>query len=113
MDGFGHELACALQKIRYVSTATVSLAFRRAGLGGRRQRVGAADELDRHVLAAAIRAGVKLDFVFVGEGEPAADRRRYEDGYTVLRDAELAPGDRVTLPTPAVIVSRFPKPASQ
>ncbi len=43
--------------------------------------------------AAAIRASVKLDFVFVGEGEPAADRRRYEDGYTVLRDAELAPGE--------------------
>jgi transcription-repair coupling factor (superfamily II helicase) len=40
--------------------------------------------------AAAIRAAVKLDFVFVGEGEPAADRRPYEDGYTVLRDAELA-----------------------
>jgi transcription-repair coupling factor (superfamily II helicase) len=33
---------------------------------------------------------VKLDFVFVGEGEPAAGRRPYEDGYTVLRDAELA-----------------------
>ncbi len=42
--------------------------------------------------AAAIRAAVKLDFVFVGEGEPAASRRRYEDGYTVLRDAELAGG---------------------
>ena len=42
--------------------------------------------------AAAIRAAVKLDFVFVGEGEPAAGRRRYEDGYTVLRDAELAGG---------------------
>jgi transcription-repair coupling factor (superfamily II helicase) len=42
--------------------------------------------------AAAIRASVKLDFVFVGEGEAAADRRRYEDGYTVLRDAELADG---------------------
>ena len=40
--------------------------------------------------AAAIRAAVRLDFVFVGEGAPAADRRRYEDGYTVLRDAELA-----------------------
>ncbi len=40
--------------------------------------------------AAAIRAAVKLDFVFVGEGEPAAGRRPYEDGYTVLRDAELA-----------------------
>ncbi len=43
--------------------------------------------------AAVIRAAVKLDFVFVGEGEAAADRRRYEDGYTVLRDAELAAGE--------------------
>jgi transcription-repair coupling factor (superfamily II helicase) len=43
--------------------------------------------------AAAIRASVKLDFVFIGEGEAAADRRRYEDGYTVLRDAELAAGE--------------------
>ncbi len=42
--------------------------------------------------AAAIRAGVRLDFVFVGEGAPAPDRNRYEDGYTVLRDAELATG---------------------
>ena len=42
--------------------------------------------------AAAIRASLRLDFVFVGEGAPAADRRRYEDGYTVLRDAELAVG---------------------
>ena len=42
--------------------------------------------------AAAIRAGVKLDFVFVGEGEPAPGRRRYEDGYTALRDAEAAGG---------------------
>ncbi len=43
--------------------------------------------------AAAIRAGLRLDFVFVGEGAPAADRRRYEDGYTALRDAELAAGE--------------------
>lgn len=42
--------------------------------------------------AAAIRAGVRLDFVFVGEGTPAARSNRYEDGYTVLRDAELATG---------------------
>jgi len=41
--------------------------------------------------AAAIRANVKLDFVFVGEG-PGADpgRRRYEDGYTVLKAEEGA-----------------------
>jgi transcription-repair coupling factor (superfamily II helicase) len=43
--------------------------------------------------AAAIRAGLRLDFVFVGEGAPSADRRRYEDGYTALRDAELAAGE--------------------
>jgi len=40
--------------------------------------------------AAAIRASVKLDFVFVGEGGPAEDspRGRHEDGYTALKDAE-------------------------
>jgi transcription-repair coupling factor (superfamily II helicase) len=39
--------------------------------------------------AAAVRASVKLDFVFVGEGAPSEDnRRRYEDSYTALRDAE-------------------------
>jgi transcription-repair coupling factor (superfamily II helicase) len=39
--------------------------------------------------AAAVRASVKLDFVFVGEGAPADDnRRRYEDAYTAVRDAE-------------------------
>jgi len=40
--------------------------------------------------AAAIRANVKLDFVFVGEGA-AADGTpvgRHEDGYTALKDAE-------------------------
>jgi transcription-repair coupling factor (superfamily II helicase) len=42
--------------------------------------------------AAAIRAAVKLDFVFIGEGESVTGRRRYEDGYTVLRAAELAGG---------------------
>ncbi|HKB92503.1 MAG TPA: TRCF domain-containing protein, partial [Opitutaceae bacterium] len=39
--------------------------------------------------AASIRASVKLDFVFGGEGE-AANRRRYEDGYTALKQAEMA-----------------------
>jgi transcription-repair coupling factor (superfamily II helicase) len=43
--------------------------------------------------AAAIRASLRLDFVFVGESAAAAGRRRYEDGYTVLRDAELAAGE--------------------
>ncbi len=49
--------------------------------------------------AAAIRASVKLDFVFVGEaeGKPSASREpaasppargRHHDGYTALRDAE-------------------------
>jgi len=32
--------------------------------------------------AAAIRAGLRLDFVFCRRRSPAADRRRYEDGYT-------------------------------
>jgi len=40
--------------------------------------------------AAAIRANVKLDFVFVGEGAPAGnpERGRHQDGYTALKDAE-------------------------
>jgi len=40
--------------------------------------------------AAAIRANVKLDFVFVGEAGPAegSPQGRREDGYTALKDAE-------------------------
>jgi transcription-repair coupling factor (superfamily II helicase) len=41
--------------------------------------------------AAAIRANVKLDFVFVGEGadrETAGARGRHVDGYTAIKDAE-------------------------
>jgi transcription-repair coupling factor (superfamily II helicase) len=39
--------------------------------------------------AASIRASVKLDFVYVGEGAPdEGARRRYADGYTALKDAE-------------------------
>src|SRR5208283_1044842 len=40
--------------------------------------------------AAAIRASLKLDFVYVGEGTPDAEpnRGRHEDGYTALKDAE-------------------------
>ena len=41
--------------------------------------------------AAAIRANVKLDFVFVGEGSGRSSnptRGRHEDGYTALKDAE-------------------------
>jgi transcription-repair coupling factor (superfamily II helicase) len=45
--------------------------------------------------AAAIRAGVKLDFIFVGEGAGREDgdgstRGRHVDGYTALKDAEDA-----------------------
>ncbi len=45
--------------------------------------------------AAAIRASVKLDFVFVGDGtgRPGATARgRHEDGYTALKDAENQAG---------------------
>jgi transcription-repair coupling factor (superfamily II helicase) len=43
--------------------------------------------------ASAIRANVKLDFVFVGEGvasdaKAVADRARHVDGYTALKAAE-------------------------
>jgi len=39
--------------------------------------------------AAMIRASVKLDFVYVGEGAPDdGARRRYQDSYTALKDAE-------------------------
>nr|MBP6508024.1 transcription-repair coupling factor [Opitutaceae bacterium] len=41
--------------------------------------------------AAAIRANVKLDFVFIGEGTGTdSTRRRYEDSYTVLKAQEDA-----------------------
>ncbi len=41
--------------------------------------------------ASALRASVKLDFVFIGESAgDAPARRRYEDGYTVLKAAETA-----------------------
>lgn len=41
--------------------------------------------------AAAIRATVKLDFVFVGDGSPAPRQHgKHQDGYTTLRDAEHA-----------------------
>ncbi len=53
--------------------------------------------------ASAIRANVKLDFVFVGENAPAgpksphasADRGRHVDNYTAIRDAEHAAGGAV------------------
>jgi transcription-repair coupling factor (superfamily II helicase) len=41
--------------------------------------------------ASAIRASVKLDFVFVGEGTPSGGAAgRHVDGYTALKDAEDA-----------------------
>jgi transcription-repair coupling factor (superfamily II helicase) len=58
--------------------------------------------------AASIRASVKLDFVFVGDGTPAATdagRHGYEDGYTVLRDAEDAAAGAVPVP---LIQARIP-----
>jgi len=44
--------------------------------------------------AAQIRATVKLDFVFIGEGDPeTANRGRKEDGFTALKDAEMEGGE--------------------
>jgi transcription-repair coupling factor (superfamily II helicase) len=56
--------------------------------------------------AAAIRASVKLDFVFVGEGGPAegSPTGRREDGYTALKDAEDEAGGSGT----AMIQARIP-----
>jgi len=50
---------------------------------------------------------VKLDFVFVGDGTPAAagSRRGYEDSYTVLRDAEDAAAGATPVP---LIQARIP-----
>src|SRR4051812_42211959 len=45
--------------------------------------------------AAMIRANVKLDFVFVGEGTHAAERGRHVDGYTAIKDAEDESGVEV------------------
>jgi len=44
--------------------------------------------------AALVRASVKLDFVFVGEGESGGGpvRGRKQDGYTALKDAEMEGG---------------------
>ncbi len=56
--------------------------------------------------AAAIRASVKLDFVFVGEGPGADDgqKGRHVDGYTALKDAE----DKATGPEIERIQARVP-----
>ncbi|MDE3084538.1 MAG: transcription-repair coupling factor, partial [Verrucomicrobiota bacterium] len=46
--------------------------------------------------AAAVRANVKLDFVFIGEAAAEETARgRPEDGYTALKDAELAAAEEV------------------
>jgi len=56
--------------------------------------------------AAAIRANVKLDFVFVGEGEPSAesDLGRRQDRYTALKDAE----DKAVGPDIGRVQARIP-----
>ena len=44
--------------------------------------------------ATIIRANVKIDFVFIGEGEgDTAARGRKQDGYTAIKDAEMAGGE--------------------
>jgi transcription-repair coupling factor (superfamily II helicase) len=54
--------------------------------------------------AAAVRANVKLDFVFIGEAAAASTARgRHEDSYTALKDAESAAGGEV-----AKIPARLP-----
>src|ERR1019366_5600525 len=56
--------------------------------------------------AAAIRANVKLDFVFVGEGDApeGAQLGRREDGYTAIKDAE----DREGGPDVGRVQARIP-----
>jgi transcription-repair coupling factor (superfamily II helicase) len=63
--------------------------------------------------AAAIRANVKLDFVFVGEGAAdSATRGRHVDGYTAIRDAEdeaLVAVERIQarIPSPYIAETRL------
>jgi transcription-repair coupling factor (superfamily II helicase) len=59
--------------------------------------------------AAAIRASVKLDFVFTGEGAPAegSTRGRREDGYTALKDAEDKAGGAGVAPIQARIPAAY------
>jgi transcription-repair coupling factor (superfamily II helicase) len=49
--------------------------------------------------SARIRAVVKLDFVFLGDGSPAGERqhRGHQDGYTAIRDAEYEAGGATTV----------------
>jgi transcription-repair coupling factor (superfamily II helicase) len=57
--------------------------------------------------AAAVRATVKLDFVFIGESAGPAgesERGRQEDGYTAIKDAE----DEADAPALAPVRARLP-----
>ena len=57
--------------------------------------------------AATVRASVKLDFVFLGEGTPAdgGNRGRRQDGYTAIKDAE---DDAVAGPPVGAVQARIP-----
>ena len=63
--------------------------------------------------ASNIRANVKLDFVFVGEGAAdSAARGRHVDGYTAIRDAEdeaVVPVERIQarIPSPYIAETRL------
>src|SRR5690606_29319514 len=43
--------------------------------------------------ASAIRASVKLDFIYQGEGQAADTGSRYEDNYTILKRLDLKEGE--------------------
>jgi len=57
--------------------------------------------------AARIRANVKLDFVFLGDGTPAPEKGKssYEDAYTAIRDAEYEAAGNVQV---ELIQARIP-----
>ncbi|MCF7760922.1 MAG: transcription-repair coupling factor, partial [Cephaloticoccus sp.] len=59
--------------------------------------------------AATIRAAVKLDFVFIGEGDPDhGARRRYEDSYTAIKadeDSATAAIARIQARIPSTYIS--------
>jgi transcription-repair coupling factor (superfamily II helicase) len=60
--------------------------------------------------AAAVRAAVKLDFVFIGEastGQTSGDPGRLEDGYTAIKDAEDAEGAPPLRPIQARLPSAY------
>ncbi|HEY0863816.1 MAG TPA: transcription-repair coupling factor [Lacunisphaera sp.] len=56
--------------------------------------------------AALVRAGVKLDFVFVGEGAGAETRREATDSFSALKQAERIEGeiDRIQARLPAAYI---------